>query len=252
MAVTQGGSGAVMRRAKGGGPPVVLADGQPSPLGLRAAGDSLYWTNAGAHAIVTMPKAGGAVRVLATSESPTGAIVTDGASVWFADEHSGEILRTAAAGGDAEAIATVGPSVGLESGGDELYFLTGSLMRVAIGGGAASPASDRCFYANALVVTYERVFFSCQDGTVRAVAKDNTATRTIFSRGTGGGNIGGFAADEQHVYFTSTSDDAVMRVDTDGSHALVMAAGAKQAGAIAVDAAFVYYGTKGALKRVAK
>jgi hypothetical protein len=184
---------------------------------------------------------------VATSESPTGAVVTDGATVWFADEHSGQILRTAAAGGDVAAIANVGGSIGLESGGDELYFLTAGLMRVPIGGGAASPASDTCFYPNALAVTYELVFFACEDGRVLAVAKGNPATRTIF---TGGGGVGGLAADEQHVYFTGIS--GVTRVDTDGSHAAVIAAGEERAGAIAIDAAFVYYGTKSALKRVAK
>lgn len=241
------GIGAVARWSKATGASTILVDGRAAPFGLVASGGSLYWadTAEGHGAVTKIAASGGAPVPLATGGAPSGGLVVTGDVVAFVDGHSGgTLVRVPAAGGPKTEIARIDAVGPLAADGEAFFYLVDGVMKIPRAGGAASRVSDACFYPVALAVDDAQAYWGCQDGTLRAAPKAGGASRTLFSRGVGGGSIGGVALDADAVYFTSISDGAAMRVNKSGGDVTVVASGDAMAGPIAVDDAWVYYGTR--------
>lgn len=259
--IGQDATGSVVRYSKRDASTRVLADGQAAPFALTSAGDALYWLNtkSGSGAIMSVPHAGGALATLASVDADSAGLVVASGAAYFVDGRSdATIFSVPLSGGPKHAVVSVTSAFSLAYDGKDFFYLIDAVMRVAPDGGAAARISAPCFYPSALEVDDSQVFWTCQDGTLRAVAKAGGPTRTLFSRNVGGGNFGGLVLDGANVYFTSTSDGTVARVAKQGGPVTVLASGEFTPGPLAVDDSFVYYGVRGragaksAVKRVPK
>jgi hypothetical protein len=255
------GLGGIVRWSKRDSSTTTLANAQAAPFALTSAGETLYWLNtkSGSGAVMSMPRTGGSSTTLAAVETQSDGLVLSKGSLFFLDGHTeGTISSVPATGGPKQTVAPVTSAFSLAYDGADFFYLIDAVMRVSPSGGAATRISDPCFYPTTLQVDESQVYWACQDGTLRAVAKTGGATRTLFSRNVGGGYIGGLVLDAGNVYFTSMSDGTVARVSKQGGPVTVLALGELTPGPIAVDDAFVYYGVRGrggakaAVKRIAK
>lgn len=260
--IAQDATGGVVRWSKRDASSKVLADGHSAPFALAVAGGTLYWvdTKTGSGAIMSIPRTGGATATLvATADAPSNSLVVAQDALYFVDGHSsGTLFTVPTIGGAKRAIAPVSASSSLAFDGADFFYLLDAVIKLPRAGGESSRISDPCFYPTTLVVDDTQVFWACQDGTVRTVAKTGGPTRTLFSRSVGGGNIGGLVLDGANVYFTSMSDGTVDRVGKQGGPVTILASGEFTPGPLAVDDAFVYYGVRGqsgaksAIKRASK
>lgn len=253
--------GGVVRWSKRDSSTKTLADAQAAPFALTSAGEPLYWLNTKSRsgAVMSVPRSGGAATTLAAVETQSDGLVLSKGSLFFVDGRAeGTISSVPATGGPKQTVASVTSAFSLAYDGSNFFYLIDAVMKVSPSGGAASRISDPCFYPTTLQVDESQVYWACQDGTLRTVAKTGGTTRTLFSRAVGGGNIGGLVLDAGNVYFTSMSDGTVARVSKQGGPVTVLASGEFTPGPIAVDEAFVYYGVRGrggaksAVKRIAK
>jgi hypothetical protein len=258
--------GAVMRRGKRDGVVHVLADGQAAPYQVVLSGESVLWLNSksGSSAIMKVDRAGGTPTTLAPLKMSGSSFVVRDGFVYFID--TTDVfpppmlpLRSVPVSGGASALVTSIPTgaLSLAFDGSDFFYLVDSVMALPKTGGDPKRVGDPCFYPNQLALDGPRVFWACQDGTVRSVAKAGGASTTLFARATTAGNIGGLAIDASSVYFTSATDGTVNRVPKSGGATVVLAAGEPVPDFLTVDESFVYYtvgktGDKHAIKRVAK
>lgn len=137
-------NGSVMRLAKSGGDPQVLATAQSSPLGLVVDDEAVYWTNAGADgegAVIRLAKAGGQPVALVTGLSSPGELAADEDHLYWTSKSAG-VERIAKLGGHAETLVSANAvSVGIAVDEDSVYFgnlLAGEIQSVAKTGGAVT------------------------------------------------------------------------------------------------------------------
>ena len=138
------GTNSILRAAKAGGAPQVLAAGQAGPSQLAVDATSVYFTAPQAPAVMVMPKTGGTPQILALSQSNgvPDTLAIDATDVYFSD---GAINRVSKAGG---AVTTlVPPSLYMDGrialDATSVYYTevnpnaTQSLYRVSKAGGAS-------------------------------------------------------------------------------------------------------------------
>ena len=102
-----GSSGSVMKLAKTGGTPIVIASGQNSPADIALDGAYIYWTNNGDGTVMKAPLAGGPVTTIATGQSGAFGIAVDSTNIyWTNNVTSGAVMTVPLVGGTPIVIAS--------------------------------------------------------------------------------------------------------------------------------------------------
>jgi hypothetical protein len=151
-------AGSVMRVAKAGGDPQLLANEPRFPVGLVVDDDAVYWTASGSYAgegaVMRVTKGGGTPVVLATGLSWPSELAQDADSLYWRDELSGVERVTKRGGVPSVLVPGATLSSGLAVGRGRVYFedfAAGTISSVATTGGpvteiAAVPGIDIPFF----------------------------------------------------------------------------------------------------------
>jgi hypothetical protein len=132
---SDGELGQIRRTTRRGGAVETLVHDH-DPLDIAIAGGELYW--ASVVEVGKVPLGGGEARILfPDEEGPEALTVRDDQVYW---SNRGGLMRGDKAGGLASSFASERVTLSIESDGESLYwsdFATGSLMKLALGGGGA-------------------------------------------------------------------------------------------------------------------
>lgn len=254
--------------------PTVLATNQKYPHALTFADGALYWGSYGDGAIGKWTVNSGTSDVGVAPNGRAYNVVSDSVYVYAAIEvtsannmpSSGAVVRCALDGckGAPEILATAdAPIVGLAIDGGTLFWsvyshnggiygltLNGSSSPRALSVGQPLPLNVAAFGGFVYWVQPGR-------GTVARVGADAAgATPTILASNQS--SPWGIAADDQGVYWTTTSDavqtDRVMKLAHGTTTPLVLASGQTRPGHVRIDANYAYWTNTGdgSIRRVAK
>jgi sugar lactone lactonase YvrE len=219
-------TGSVMRVAKQGGAPEVVANTQGAPYGPALTGGALYWVNSEEGSVLRAALDGRDRKVLATKQAFPAAIVTDGRSVfWFHTKAGVELRKVSIDGGTPVTVATEhGNPQSLVIHGSRVYYTNpyrGAVMAVPLDGGAVEELVIDEHYPIELAV-------------------DDTSLYWI---------------DHDRPSHDAPPPKRIRKAPLKGGDAITLASG-KDAIGIAVDASCVYWtearGTTGAVMAVAK
>lgn len=222
-----------------------------SPSALAVDTKNIYFArcSAGSAVIITLPREGGSPRTLASlSGCPVSLAATD-ANLFIATATPGAVLALSL-GSDAGRVATLASStdapIGLTIDGANVYFTTagGSLLRVAVGGGATTTLVTGRKRLTSPVVDETGVYFGDPErGTIEKVPPDGGAARIVTS---GVVAVSALALSPSDVYFGSGY--LVMKAPRTGGAAVTLgtAAGAEVL-AVAVDATSFYFSGYGSV-----
>jgi hypothetical protein len=136
---TEQSDGTVMKMPSVGGPQIVVAERQSSPVALDVDDRAVYWTSVGVSAIRFLTfDAGATVQTLATDQDAAANIrVREGVAYWTNDS-TGEVRKAAVAGGPPVTLASGLGSYGLAVDAEYVYWtddVAGTVMKVPLGGG---------------------------------------------------------------------------------------------------------------------
>jgi hypothetical protein len=136
-----GAKGSVMRLAKTGGDPQVLASDQAFPRGLVVDDTSVYWTAGvnGAGSVMKASKTGGIAVALVTGLNSPGELAGDDDHLYWTNRTAG-IARVAKGGGTSqELVSSTAVSTGIAIDEKSVYFVdiaVGKLRSIGKAGGA--------------------------------------------------------------------------------------------------------------------
>ncbi len=209
-----GGVGAIVRAPLSGGVSQVLSDQETVPYAIAQDKSRLYWTDYDAGAVRSISKQGGAPLTLASGlDGPTALAVRDG-TVFFTD--NGAVDRVSTQGGEvAELLHTGGDVTAVVDDGAHLFVHVG----VAAGQDPAAAALWRVSPDGADPVELAR----------GAVFDTTEGTWSLAEQG-------------QWLYWASTGDDAVYRIDKQTGDRSVVAHAPSPFG-VAVSGGYLYWST---------
>lgn len=208
------GVGAIVRAPLSGGPSQVLSDAETVPYAIAQDTGELYWTDYDAGVIRSMPKHGGTPDTLAWGlHAPMALAVRDGFVFFTAN---GALQRVPVHGGAIEQIVHTGGDVtAVVADGAELFFHVG----VSAGGNPADAALWRVSPGGEDPIEL-----------ARGAAFDTTeGTWSLVERGA-------------WLYWASTHDDAVYRIDKQTGEKSAMAHGPSPF-SIAISGGYLYWST---------
>ena len=248
------GPTSVMKTSKMGGPPTTVAGGQlGGPCALTLDGRNVYWINygrdqndsGGLHgAIMQAPETGGsAIQLAADQPRAYTGIAVDATSVYWTanpslDYPSGSVMKVAIGGGTPIALATnqYDPT-GIAVDSTIAYWTTENytLMKVAIEGG--TPVRVGAMGPAPLVLRNGFVYSFSGENVVKVPAEGGDTTTLAGSPGHTYPT--GIAVDDTSVYWTE--DDSVLKISLDGDPQTQMAWRQQTPWAIAVDDTSIYW-----------
>lgn len=179
------GVGAILRAPLSGGQSQVLSDSETVPFAIAEDSDRLYWTDYDAGTIRSMPKQGGTPVTLASGLDAPMALAVQGGVVFFTVNGAVDSVSTSG-GAVSEVLHTGGDATAAVADGSELFIHVG----VAAGQDPSQAALWRV----------------APDGTDPALLAQGATFDT--TEGTWS-----LAEHGQWLYWASTHDDAVYRID---------------------------------------
>ncbi|MBL4685943.1 MAG: DUF5050 domain-containing protein [Nannocystaceae bacterium] len=189
-----------------------------------AGGDNhVYFLDHGGDTVKRASVPGGVVEIVTTvngAQAGFGSIALNDTHAYFAMATSGDVWRTALApGGDAELVALVDVPLHVAVDDTHLYFVERAgideIRRIALdeigadlfGGVVVTHPS-----LGAFAIDGEWIYYQYADRLARALKAEFDDSEVLVN---GVGSIWEINIDEQHVYFTSETDDTLARWDKD-------------------------------------
>jgi hypothetical protein len=252
---TDAANGTVMKVAKSGGTPIMLADGQAAPSSIAVDACHVYWANPLGAAVMRVRKSGGMPELVSQADEPKNLVLDDGNVYWL--ETGGKIQKAPKAGG-AKTLAVATPASQFALDGTDVYSVHGVgghnvyIFRTPKDGGAEAYVGTVLGLSIRAKVDEHFVFAALQDisgsTSVRLFPKpaspssDSGAIVPATS-------VADFATDLTHLYWLDGA--AVKAFPKCGGEPFVLAPqAAASATAMAIDDRVIYLLTPKAITRI--
>lgn len=190
---------------------------------IAAGDDHVYFLDHGGDTVKRASVPGGVVEVVTTvddAQAGFGSIALDDTHAYFAMVTSGDIWRTTLApGGEAELVAEVNVPLHVAVDDTHVYFVERSgadeIRRIALDEIGADLTGELVVAhpsLGAFAIDGEWIYYGHTDRLARALKTESNDGEVLVNNV---GNIWEIDTDEQHVYFTSETEDLLLRWDKD-------------------------------------
>ncbi len=240
----------------GGAVMVLAEGSSISVKGLAVNATHVFWTDAKAKGVMRVAKTGGTpVVVASTATGVPWAVTANDVHVYWSDMGDDTIKRVAVDGGTPVAIAPASDALVIAINDTAVCWAegnngVGALACIPTAEGDAQTLATDQPYVIAIAMSGDTLFWTVDEGAIGAIRSIPLAGGDPTTVWSGPGTPRGVAVDDTHVYWSVDYEGLLMKAPLAGGPATTVATAGGNLYQVEVDATSLFYGTVGYVGRI--